>query len=177
MDEEDFLGVLLDAATDTRLKLLTGDEASAVMMLPGSRGPLAEPGHVLGPDVQAQPPEPDRMPEHAAPVDTPVGADLRHRLRADQDRVQDVTGPPRGGEPHPGPRVPGVGGGHVLCDLAGLLRAQRNGAAHRAQAASGVVAAQDREPRASEGAGDGAGDRLSGVASSVCRSALPSERC
>ncbi|MFD9305419.1 hypothetical protein ACFWCB_22650 [Streptomyces sp. NPDC060048] len=33
MDDEDFLGVLLDAVTDTRLKLLTGDEARAVMML------------------------------------------------------------------------------------------------------------------------------------------------
>ncbi|MFD4866069.1 hypothetical protein [Streptomyces sp. NPDC058412] len=36
MDEEDFLGVLLDAVTDTRLKLLTGDEARAVMMLLGA---------------------------------------------------------------------------------------------------------------------------------------------
>ncbi|MEU9109889.1 hypothetical protein AB0D54_37305 [Streptomyces xanthophaeus] len=36
MDDEDFLGVLLDAVTDTRLKLLTGDEARAVMMLLGA---------------------------------------------------------------------------------------------------------------------------------------------
>ncbi|MEU9255855.1 hypothetical protein AB0D66_28950 [Streptomyces sp. NPDC048270] len=36
LDEEDFLGVLLDAATDTRLKLLTGDEARAVVMLLGA---------------------------------------------------------------------------------------------------------------------------------------------
>ncbi|MFD6892481.1 hypothetical protein [Streptomyces sp. NPDC059957] len=36
MDDEDFLGVLLDATTDTRLKLLTGDEARAVMMLLGA---------------------------------------------------------------------------------------------------------------------------------------------
>ncbi|MGW1771249.1 hypothetical protein [Streptomyces sp. NPDC002104] len=36
MDDEDFLGVLLDAVTDTRLKLLTGDEARAVMMLLGT---------------------------------------------------------------------------------------------------------------------------------------------
>ncbi|MFE9927930.1 hypothetical protein [Streptomyces sp. NPDC005533] len=36
IDEEDFLGVLLDAVTDTRLKLLTGDEARAVMMLLGA---------------------------------------------------------------------------------------------------------------------------------------------
>ncbi len=36
MDDEDFLGVLLDATTDTRLKLLTGDEARAVMMLLGT---------------------------------------------------------------------------------------------------------------------------------------------
>ncbi|WP_411105277.1 hypothetical protein [Streptomyces sp. cmx-4-9] len=35
MDDEDFLGVLLDAVTDTRLRLLTGDEARAVMMLLG----------------------------------------------------------------------------------------------------------------------------------------------
>ncbi|AWZ04889.1 MULTISPECIES: hypothetical protein [unclassified Streptomyces] len=32
-DDEDFLGVLVDAVTETRLKLLTGDEARAVMML------------------------------------------------------------------------------------------------------------------------------------------------
>ncbi|MFD3701293.1 hypothetical protein ACFWUZ_35150 [Streptomyces sp. NPDC058646] len=36
MDDEGFLRVLLDAATDTRLKLLTGDEARAVMMLLGA---------------------------------------------------------------------------------------------------------------------------------------------
>ncbi|MEU9234000.1 hypothetical protein [Streptomyces subrutilus] len=36
MDDEDFLGVLMDASTDTRLKLLTGDEARAVMMLLGA---------------------------------------------------------------------------------------------------------------------------------------------
>ncbi|MEU9801500.1 hypothetical protein [Streptomyces sp. NPDC051000] len=36
MDDEDFLGVLVDAVTDTRLKLLTGDEARAVMMLLGA---------------------------------------------------------------------------------------------------------------------------------------------
>ncbi|WP_411104824.1 hypothetical protein [Streptomyces sp. cmx-4-9] len=34
--DEDFLDVLLDASTDTRLKLLTGDEARAVMMLLGA---------------------------------------------------------------------------------------------------------------------------------------------
>lgn len=32
-DDEDFLGVLVDAVTETRLKLLTGDEARAIMML------------------------------------------------------------------------------------------------------------------------------------------------
>ncbi|MFF4849478.1 hypothetical protein [Streptomyces sp. NPDC001194] len=36
MDDEDFLSVLMDAVTDTRLKLLTGDEARAVMMLLGA---------------------------------------------------------------------------------------------------------------------------------------------
>ncbi|MGW6973765.1 hypothetical protein [Streptomyces sp. NPDC054952] len=36
IDDEDFLGVLLDATTDTRLKLLTGDEARVVMMLLGA---------------------------------------------------------------------------------------------------------------------------------------------
>ncbi|MCC0100561.1 hypothetical protein K7B10_38500 [Streptomyces flavotricini] len=36
MDDEDFLSVLLDAVTDTRLKLLTGDEATAIMMLLGA---------------------------------------------------------------------------------------------------------------------------------------------
>ncbi|MFD9345357.1 hypothetical protein [Streptomyces sp. NPDC060049] len=36
MEDEDFLGVLLDAVTQTRLKLLTGDEARAVMMLLGA---------------------------------------------------------------------------------------------------------------------------------------------
>lgn len=35
MDDEDFLGVLLDAVTETRLKLLTGDEARAIIMLLG----------------------------------------------------------------------------------------------------------------------------------------------
>ncbi|OEJ22254.1 hypothetical protein BGK67_32255 [Streptomyces subrutilus] len=36
MDDEACLGVLLDAVTDTRFKLLTGDEARAVMMLLGA---------------------------------------------------------------------------------------------------------------------------------------------
>ncbi|MGW7103243.1 hypothetical protein [Streptomyces sp. NPDC054838] len=34
--DEDFLEVLLDAVTETRLKLLTEDEARAVMMLRGA---------------------------------------------------------------------------------------------------------------------------------------------
>ncbi|MEU9028610.1 hypothetical protein AB0D46_13875 [Streptomyces sp. NPDC048383] len=33
VDGEDFLGVLLDAATDTRFKPVTGEEAMAVLML------------------------------------------------------------------------------------------------------------------------------------------------
>ncbi|OKK11354.1 hypothetical protein AMK16_32855 [Streptomyces sp. CB00455] len=33
---KNFLGVLLDALTETRLKLLTGDEARTVMMLLGA---------------------------------------------------------------------------------------------------------------------------------------------
>ncbi|WP_308380146.1 hypothetical protein [Streptomyces sp. ISL-43] len=41
--------------------------------------------------------------------------------------------------------MPGVGGGQVLRDLAGLLPAQRNAAAHRAQLALLVVAAEDEE--------------------------------
>ncbi|MEU9233470.1 hypothetical protein [Streptomyces subrutilus] len=36
MDDEGLLGVLLDTVTDTRLKLLTGDQARAVMMLLGA---------------------------------------------------------------------------------------------------------------------------------------------
>ncbi|MFD3700323.1 hypothetical protein ACFWUZ_30060 [Streptomyces sp. NPDC058646] len=36
MDDEDFLGVLLDASAETRLKLITGDEARAIMMLLGA---------------------------------------------------------------------------------------------------------------------------------------------
>ncbi|MGW7172287.1 hypothetical protein [Streptomyces xanthophaeus] len=36
MDDEDFLGVLLDAVTDTRLNRLTGDGARAAMMLLGA---------------------------------------------------------------------------------------------------------------------------------------------
>ncbi|WP_329448908.1 hypothetical protein OG906_38285 (plasmid) [Streptomyces sp. NBC_01426] len=35
MDDEDFLGLLLDATTDTDLKLPTGNDAGTVMMLPG----------------------------------------------------------------------------------------------------------------------------------------------
>ncbi len=38
---------------------------------------------------------------------------------------------PHGGEPHPRPRMPGVGGGQALRDLTGLLRAQRDRAAYR----------------------------------------------
>ncbi|MEU9028983.1 hypothetical protein AB0D46_15955 [Streptomyces sp. NPDC048383] len=36
MDDEDFLGVLLDAVTETRLRLLTSDEARAVTMRLGA---------------------------------------------------------------------------------------------------------------------------------------------
>lgn len=46
MDDEDFLGVLLDAVTETRLKLLTGDEARAVMMLLGALEEEARSGEV-----------------------------------------------------------------------------------------------------------------------------------
>ncbi|MFD7097612.1 hypothetical protein [Streptomyces xanthophaeus] len=83
MYDADFLGVLLDAATDTRLILLTGDEAR----------PAPNRGTSSAVTVQAQPLEPERTLEDAAPVDGPVGTDLSHHLRADQDRVQDFTGP------------------------------------------------------------------------------------
>ncbi|GHI82862.1 hypothetical protein [Streptomyces xanthophaeus] len=57
----------------------------------------------------------------------------------------------------------GVGGGQVPGDLAGLVRAQRDRAAYCPQAAGVVVAAEDEELRAGQGAGDGADDRLGGV--------------
>ncbi|MFD3330829.1 hypothetical protein [Streptomyces sp. NPDC058701] len=44
MDDEDFLNVLLDAVTDTRLQLLTGDEARAGIMLLGDLEPRPVPG-------------------------------------------------------------------------------------------------------------------------------------
>ncbi|MFD3700394.1 hypothetical protein ACFWUZ_30445 [Streptomyces sp. NPDC058646] len=38
LDDEDFLGVLLDAASTTRLKLVAGDEARVVLMQLGALG-------------------------------------------------------------------------------------------------------------------------------------------
>ncbi|KOU22734.1 hypothetical protein ADK52_20140 [Streptomyces sp. WM6372] len=60
----------------------------------------------------------------------------------------------------------GAGGGQVLADLPGGLRAKRYGAADRAQSARLVVAAEDQELRAVQGSGDGADDRCGGVPSS-----------
>ncbi|MGP3638131.1 hypothetical protein ACTU45_33240 [Streptomyces sp. 24-1644] len=54
----------------------------------------------------------------------------------------------------------------MLGDLASLLRAQRDGTAYRPQAAGAVVAAEDEELRAGQGASDGADERLGGVPSS-----------
>ncbi|MFG3001425.1 hypothetical protein [Streptomyces sp. NPDC048340] len=44
--DEDFLDVLLDATTETRLKLLTEDEARAIMMLLGALEDEARSGEV-----------------------------------------------------------------------------------------------------------------------------------
>ncbi|MEU9945369.1 hypothetical protein [Streptomyces lavendulae] len=54
-------------------------------------------------------------------------------------------------------------------DLPGGIRAQRYGAADRAQSAVGVVAAEDEKLRAGQGAGDRADDRLRGVPSSLVK--------
>lgn len=103
--------------------------------------PLAEPRNVLQPHVQAQPLEPQRVTPHAAPVHRPVCTNLRHQLGADQGDVQDVTAPPRRGEPHP----LGASRRQMFPDLPGHLRAQRDRPAHRTQSARGVVAAKDEE--------------------------------
>ncbi|MFD9727374.1 hypothetical protein [Streptomyces sp. NPDC059072] len=63
----------------------------------------------------------------------------------------------------------GFGGGQMLGDLAGLVRAQRYRAADRAQPARLVVAAEEQELRAGQGAGDRADDRLGAVASSLVK--------
>ncbi|UUU37808.1 hypothetical protein [Streptomyces sp. NBC_00162] len=54
----------------------------------------------------------------------------------------------------------------MLGNLPGGVRAQRYGAADSAQPAVVVVAAEDEELRAGQGAGDRADDRFGGVASS-----------
>ncbi|MFD5420953.1 hypothetical protein ACFWJT_23380 [Streptomyces sp. NPDC127069] len=63
----------------------------------------------------------------------------------------------------------GAGRAEVFTDLPRLLRAQRDRAADGAQPARGVVAAQDEELRAGEGAGDRADDRFRGVAPSLVK--------
>ncbi|WP_369780412.1 hypothetical protein [Streptomyces sp. R33] len=102
------------------------------------------------------------MAEDAAPVDGAVCVDLRDEIRADQHDIQDVTAP------HvvevnrtPFHRCPGPVGADARPPV-GLLRAQRDGPADRAQAAGRVVAAEDQELRAGEG--DGADDGFGGVA-------------
>lgn len=100
----------------------------------GSSGrPLAEGWNALHRDARTQPWEPDRVPADPAPVDRPVGADFRHDRRPHQHRVQGITRSPRGREPYPGPRIPGAGGGEVLADPPGLIRAQSHRTPDRAQ--------------------------------------------
>ncbi|MFE9484746.1 hypothetical protein ACFYNM_39980 [Streptomyces spororaveus] len=109
------------------------------------------------------------MPEDAAAVDSAIRTDLRDQGGLDEGGFQDVAAPPRRGEAHAFPRVPGRGRGEVLGDLPGGVRAQRYSPADRAQPAAGVVAAEDKELRAGQGAGDRADDRLRGVASSLVK--------
>ncbi|MFK0258280.1 hypothetical protein [Streptomyces sp. NPDC090445] len=52
-----------------------------------------------------------------APVNGPIGAELRHQVRADEYGVQDVTAPPRRSELDTRPGVPGAGRGQVLRHL------------------------------------------------------------
>ncbi|MEV7442846.1 hypothetical protein AB0O22_17095 [Streptomyces sp. NPDC091204] len=138
---------------------------------PGGRGrALAEPGYILEPDIQAQALESEWVAEDAAMVDGAVGADLGDQGRVDEGGVEDVAAPPRRGEAHALPRVAGCGRGEVLGDLPGGIRAQRYGPADRAQPAILIVAAEDEELRAGQGAGDRADDRLGGVPSSLVKS-------
>ncbi|MGW7172276.1 hypothetical protein [Streptomyces xanthophaeus] len=70
MDDEDLMGVRLDADTDTRLKLLTGDEARAIMMLLGA---LEE--ETLSEDVRAAAGEmPFRLGSHLAVPAVPAAS-------------------------------------------------------------------------------------------------------
>ncbi len=117
---------------------------------PGSGLAFAEPRHVRRAHVQAQPPEPERVAEDASVVDGGIGTDLGDQVGVDEGGVEDVATPPRHGEAHALPRVPGRGRGEVLGDLSGGVRAQRYGAADRAKAAVLVVAAEDEELRAGE---------------------------
>ncbi|MFD3699612.1 hypothetical protein ACFWUZ_26360 [Streptomyces sp. NPDC058646] len=65
--------------------------------------------------------------------------------------------------------MPATGSNKVLRDVAGLVRAQRNRTSDRAQAACLIVAAEDEELGAGQGAGDGADDRFGGVPSPLVK--------
>ncbi|MER5776804.1 hypothetical protein ABT144_21395 [Streptomyces sp. NPDC002039] len=68
----------------------------------------------------------------AAVVDGGVGADLRHRVRVDENDVQDVAGAPRRRESCTGSRMPAGCGRQAFGDLACLVRAQGRGSTNGA---------------------------------------------
>lgn len=110
----------------------------------GGRGRApTEPGHVFHARVQAQTHVPHRAPVDTAAVDGGVGADLCDEIGLDEGGVQEVAGAPCRRELRAGPGVAGAGAGQVLGKLTGSIGAQRDRAADGAEAAGGVVAAED----------------------------------
>ncbi len=77
--------------------------------------------------------------------------------------------PPRRREPRTGPRMPRRCGRQTLGNLPCLVRAQGCGAADSAQPAGVVVAAEDEELRAGEGAGDATDDRFGGIPTTLVK--------
>ncbi|GGU02102.1 hypothetical protein GCM10010272_54060 [Streptomyces lateritius] len=68
--------------------------------------------------------------------------DLADQVKGDQGYVQGYAAAPGGGEPVAGPRMDGAGGLEEAGDLTGGVRAQRHGAADRAQVAVVVISAE-----------------------------------
>ncbi|MFD5880111.1 hypothetical protein [Streptomyces yangpuensis] len=96
-------------------------------------------------------------------VDSPVGADLDDEGRVDEGGVEDVAAPHVAEKHAPVHGCPGAAAVRCSATCRAGVRAQRYGPADLAQSAVLVVAAEDEELRAGQGAGDRADDRLRGV--------------